>query len=89
LRPGEFAHPVPRGETPEEGFELYVHPYFMTHLDRIAYLALYQLVVVNYGEFASPDDAETFGATTLGLSKEEYYQTLCELSDEIAPNPSD
>ena len=88
LQPGEFAHPVPRGETPEEGFDLYVHPYFMTELDRIAHLALYQLVVVNYGEFASPDDAETFGATALGLSKDEYYQSLCELSDEIAPNPT-
>ena len=88
LRPGEFAHPVPRGETPEEGFDLFVHPYFMMHLDRIAHLALYQLVLVNYGEFASPDDAETFGASALGLSKDEYYQSLCELSDEIAGNPS-
>ena len=88
LRPGEFAHPVPRGERPEDGFDLYVHPYFMTQLDRIAHLALYQLVVVNYGEFVSPDDAETFGASALGLSKEEYYKSLCELSDEIAANPS-
>ena len=88
LRPGEFAHPVPRGERPEEGFDLYVHPYFLTQLDRIAHLALYQLVLVNYGEFASPDDAETFGASALGLSKDEYYQCLCELSDEIAANPS-
>jgi hypothetical protein len=88
LRSGEFAHPVPRGERPEDGFELYIHPYFMTQPDRIAHLALYQLVVVNYGEFASPDDAETFGANALGLSKEEYYQSLCELSDEIASNPS-
>ena len=88
LQPGEFAHPVARGERPEEGFDLYVHPYFMTELDRIAHLALYQIVVVNYGEFASPDDAETFGATALGLSKDEYYQSLCELLDEIAPNPT-
>ena len=88
LRQGEFAHPAPRGERPEDGFDLFVHPYFMMHLDRIAHLVLYQLVLVNYGEFASSDDAETFGASALGLSKDEYYQSLCELSDEIAPNPS-
>jgi len=79
---------VPRGERPEDGFDLFVHPYFMMELDRISHLALYQLVIVNYGEFASPDDAETFGACALGLSKEEYYQSLCELADEIASNPS-
>ena len=88
LQPGEFAYPVPRGKKPEDGFDLFVHPYFMMQLDRIAHLALYQLVVVNYGEFASSDDAETFGARALGLSKDEYYQSLCELSDEIAANPS-
>jgi len=88
LRPGEFAYPVPRGERPEDGFDLFVHPYFMMQLDRIAHLALYQLILVNYGEFASPDDAETFGASALGLSKEEYYRRLCELSDEIAPSPA-
>lgn len=88
LQPSEFAYPAPRGERPEEGFVLYVHPYFMMHLDRIAHLVLYQLVVVNYGEFASPDDAETFGASALGLGKDEYYQSLCELVDEISPRPS-
>lgn len=88
LQQGEFAYPAPRGERPEDGFDLCVHPYFMMHLDRIAHLALYQLVVINYGEFASPDDAETFGASALGLSKDEYYRSLCELSDEIAANPA-
>jgi len=88
LQPGEFAHPVPRGERPEDGFDLHIHPYFMTQLDRISHLALYQLVVVNYGEFASSDDAETFGASALNLSKEEYYKSLCDLADEIASNPS-
>jgi hypothetical protein len=88
LQPGEFAHPVPRGDSPEEGFNLYVHPWFMLRPDRIPYLALYQLVLVNYGAFASADDAETFGACALGLSKEEYYRIVCELADEIDPAAS-
>lgn len=83
LEPGECAHPVSKGERPEEGFVMYVHPFFMTQLDRVPYLVLYQLVLVNYGEFASADDAEVFGANALGVSKDEYYDTLCELADQL------
>ena len=81
LNPGEFANPVARGERPEDGFTMYVHPFFLTQLQKVPYLVLYQLVLVNYGEFASPDDAETFGAAALGLSRDDYYRILCELAD--------
>ena len=84
LGAGEFAHPVPTGERPEDGFTMYVHPVFMTDLARVPLLVLYQLVLVNYGEFASSDDAEVFGANVLGMSKEEYYAALCEMADELA-----
>ena len=83
LRPGEFAHPIAKGEHPEDGFTLFVHPLFMTDLPRVAYLVLYQLVVVNYGEFASAEDAEVFGSTALGLGQDEYYAALCEMADRI------
>src|SRR5208283_2882749 len=69
LNPGEFACPVAKGERPEEGFTMYLHPFFMTQLERVPSLVFYQLVLVNYGPFASADDAETFGASALGLSK--------------------
>jgi hypothetical protein len=84
LEPGEFAYPVAKGEQPDAGFTIFVHPFFMTQLERVPHLVLYQLVLVNYGEFASADDAETFGATALGLAKDEYYRILCELADQIA-----
>ena len=83
LEPGEFAHPVAKGERPEDGFTMYVHPFFLTQLPQVPYLVLYQLVVVNYGEFASADDAETFGAAALGISRDEYYQALCEMADQL------
>ena len=83
LSAGEFAHPVAKGQSPEDGFTLFVHPFFMTQLERVPYLVLYQLVLVNYGEFASADDAETFGASALGISKDEYYAALCEMADEM------
>ena len=88
LNAGEIAHPVAKGERPEDGFRMCVHPYFMTDLQRVPYLVLYQLVLVNYGEFASPDDAETFGASALGIAKEEYYHALCEMADELGGNES-
>jgi hypothetical protein len=82
LRPGELAHPTQKGDQPGNGFTMFVHPLFLTQLACVPALVLYQLVVVNYGEFASPDDAETFGALALGMSKDDYYAELCELADQ-------
>lgn len=86
LGPGEFAHPVPKGARPEDGFVMHVHPYFTTQPERVPYLVLYQLVLVNYGGFASADDAEVFGAGALGLTREDYYTTVCQMADEIPGN---
>jgi hypothetical protein len=88
LHPGECAHPVPRGDRPEDGFTMCVHPCFRTQLEQVTALVLYQLVLVNYGEFASPDDAETFGAAALGLAKDDYYRRLCRLYDQAAATGS-
>jgi len=84
LLPGECAHPVQKGGRPEEGFRMCVHPLFLLQLARVPALVLYQLVAVNYGEFASADEAETFGAAALGLTRDEYYAALCVLADELA-----
>lgn len=84
LQPGECAHPVPIGARPEDGFTMYVHPWFERDRDRAVYLVLYQLVAVNYGAFASAHDAETFGAAALALTRDEYYATLCAMADELA-----
>ena len=84
LQEGELAHPVAKGDRPEDGFRMYVHPFFMAQLDQVPLLVLYQLVLVNYGAFAAAEDAETFGAAALGLGREEYYQALCRLADSGA-----
>jgi hypothetical protein len=83
LEPGECAYAAPKGERPEDGFTVFVHPYFQVQLAHVPHLVLYQLVVVNYGEFASPNDAEVFGAAALGLAPDDYYGLLCELADEL------
>lgn len=83
LNEGEMAHPEPLGENPEAGFKIYVHPILMTRLSDVPAVVLYQLVLVNYGEFASSNDAEVFGANALGLSVDEYYNRLCEIADSL------
>jgi len=83
LQPGEFAVPVSKGQRPEDGFTIFVHPHFEAQPERVVYLVLYQLVPVNYGEFVSAGDAETFGASALGISNDEYYGILCEMADQI------
>lgn len=88
LRPGEFAYPVPAGERPEDGFVLHVHPVYRSVPHMLPYLVLYQLVVVNYGAFASADDAEVFAAAALGLERELYYAALCRLADQLPGAPS-
>jgi hypothetical protein len=83
LLPGEFAQPVQQGERPEDGFTMCVHPVYQTQLDLVPALVLYQLVAVNYGVFASSDDAETFGAAALGLTRDEYYALVCDAADQL------
>ena len=83
LEPGEFALPVPKGAHPADGFTLFVHPRFESGREQLAVLVFYQLVAVNYGEFAAPDNAVTFGANALGLAEDDYYRTVCELADRI------
>ena len=84
LGDGEFAHAAPNSDDPKDGFKIFVHPFFSTQLPVVPRLVLYQLVLVNYGPFATADDAETFGAAALGLAKAEYYETLCALADQLA-----
>src|SRR5271165_5408481 len=84
LQPDECAYPVARGERPEDGFRLCVHPYFSAFPARVPLLALYQLVAINYGAFASPEDAEAFGAAALGMPRDDYYNALCAMADEIS-----
>jgi hypothetical protein len=83
LLPGEFAHAVPKGPNKQDGYILYLHPQYATQPDVLPYLVLYQLVLINYGDEATPEDAETFGSIALGLSRDAYFQALCELSGQI------
>lgn len=89
LRPGELSHPEPRGPRPEDGFTMFVHPTLQGNFRDVVGVVLYQLVAVNYGDFASADDAEGFGAAALGLTRDEYYDRLCALADRLGGLPAE
>ncbi len=87
LWPGEFGYAMPLGEHPREGFCLFIHPCFEHQRDIWPLLIAYHIPPINYGDIASAEDCELFGATLMGLEPEAYYQALCELSDSI-PAPA-
>jgi len=83
LQPGEFAHAEPQGAGPALEYCLHVHPRFADQPDLLPLLISYHLVRINYGDVATHAEAETFGATLLGLDVDEYYERLCLLADGI------
>jgi hypothetical protein len=87
LEPGELAWPAPVGPRPADGFRMAVHPRFERRPDAVPLVVAYQLVAVNYGDIAGPEEAELFGATLLGLDAGAYYEALCRLADEPAGPP--
>ena len=84
LEAGEFAYVEPLGPKPSDGFCVVVHPRYQGRGHVVPLLVLYQLVRVNYGEIASHEEAELFGATVLGKDVDDYYETLCRLADELS-----
>jgi hypothetical protein len=83
LKPGEPAYVEPRGDNPDDGFVIWVHPHFQDRPEALPLLVAYQLVRVNYGEVATHAEAEAFGAALLGLDRDEYYTRMCALADEL------
>ena len=88
LEPGEFAWAEPLGASPGAGFQLHIHPRFQGDSELLPRLVAYHVVKINYGDIATFEEAEIYGATLLGLDVEEYYQSLCEAADALeAPAP--
>lgn len=82
LLPGEFGHIFANGVDPYAGFTLYLHPVYSSQPSVWPQLVVHQLAQVLSGQTASVEEAEIFGAQVLGLSREEYFQTLCELAGQ-------
>jgi hypothetical protein len=85
LEPGEFAHAMPLGEHPREGFCLFIHPLFEPQRELWPLLIAYFIPPINYGDIAAPEDCEQFGAALLGFNVEDYYGILCDAADLVSP----
>ena len=83
LRSSEFGHATPLGESPQQGYALFIHPAFKDREDILPLLVAYHIVTVNYGDVATMEEAELFGSTLLGMGQDEYYEALCELADSL------
>ncbi|MGD2062205.1 MAG: hypothetical protein PVF51_01340 [Nitrospirota bacterium] len=83
LQGEELAYPLPVENDPTNGFTMYVHSQLATYLDDATAAILYAVVVVNYGDAATGEVAEAFGAAALGVDREAYYGTICRIADGI------
>ncbi len=80
---GLFAAAIRNADSSDKGYTIYIHEYFKDKSEFVPHIALYHLVAVNYGDFASSEAAEEFASSALDMKKEEYYQKLCTLADML------
>lgn len=83
LEDGMFAEAIPCGEEPDQGYVIRVHECFVKEPDRVIAMVFYHLVAVNYGNFATPAEAEAFGATCLGMEQDAYYELICDCAARL------
>ncbi len=67
-----------------DGYTIYIHKSFMNRWGDVPALVFYHLVTVNYGDFATYNEAEEFASAALGMEKDYYYQYICRLADSIS-----
>ena len=82
IEAGLFGYCEKKTENPQDGYDLVLHSGFQSRTEELPFLVLYLLVKVNYGEFATYEDAERFAAGILGLPVDAYYSVLCQLVDQ-------
>ncbi len=85
LLPGEFAFTARNGLEPQEGFVIYVHPALKADPASAVPVVLSQIPGINTGTQATPADAEQFGCTALGISRDDYYRQLCAIAEQVDP----
>ncbi|MEW8586384.1 MAG: hypothetical protein AB2531_11530, partial [Candidatus Thiodiazotropha sp.] len=81
IEPGMFAKTEAVSDNPDDGYTILLHSYFENRHADLPALILYQLVLVNYGDLATANDAEIFGATVLGMDRDAYYEQVSSLAD--------
>jgi len=83
IEPGMFAMTEAISDNPDDGYVISMHSVFEDQHDVLPALILYQLVLVNYGDLATANDAEIFGSTILDMDRDDYYDQIVSLTDSI------
>ena len=83
IEPGLFAKTEPVSENLDDGYIMSLHQDFQDRPDILPPLIFYQLVLVNYDDLATADDAELFGSGVLGMDRDDYYKQIVNLTDEL------
>ncbi len=66
-----------------DGYVIYIHEHFKQRQGDLPALVLYHIVTVNYGDFATYNEAEEFASAALAMDKDYYYNYICRLVDSI------
>lgn len=81
LDPHQFAHPVFVTENGERRCILHICSQYKDLPDTHAYIVAYMAAAINYGAAASAELCETYGATLMGISVEDFYAAICRIAD--------
>lgn len=80
----QFAEPGPDPSNPEhDGRVLYLRPLLRDRPDLVLLAVVYMIPVINYGEVVTDEHCVRYGATVLGLTEQEFYDTVCRMADFV------
>jgi hypothetical protein len=83
LQGEELAYPLTAHGDAANGYTMYVHPALAGRSADTVAAVLYALVVVNYGEAATGEVGEAFGAAVLGVTRDDFYRTMCGIASRV------
>jgi hypothetical protein len=83
LEPHQVAQPFYRQSRDGIFCDLHVDP-DLQKTPEINYLVVaYMAAVINYGDAATPELAELFGALLTGIDQETFYEKMCAVADSV------
>jgi len=83
LEPHQVAHPFYRQSRNGVFCDLHVDPLLRKMPEAIYLVVAYMAAVINYGDAATPELAELFGALLTGMDPEMFYTTRCAVADSV------
>lgn len=82
LEPQQFARPSFEDRDGLRTCILRIRPHFENQTKDLPYIVAYMAATINYLDSASSALCEDFGATLMGVRTEDFYQSVCRISDQ-------